>query len=44
MREVKERLGMLDSQYASLSDRLDRPDGRVARIERRLDRAEPPLG
>jgi len=47
MREVKSRLGMLETQYAnlsnqyaSLSNRLDRLDGRVARIERRLDLAE----
>lgn len=44
MREVKSRLGMLESQvgtlaaqYASLSNRLDRMDERVARIERRLE-------
>jgi archaellum component FlaC len=47
MREVKERLGILDSQiggltaqYASLSNRLDRMDERVARIERRLELRE----
>ncbi len=40
MREVKSRLGILESQYASLSSRLDRLDGRVERIERRLDLAE----
>jgi hypothetical protein len=37
MREVKSRLGILESQYAGLSNRLDRLDDRVARIERRLD-------
>jgi hypothetical protein len=37
MREVKGRLGMLEAQYASLSNRLDRMDERVARIERRLE-------
>ena len=35
MREVKGRLGILESQYANLSNRLDRLDGRVERIERR---------
>jgi hypothetical protein len=37
MREVKGRLGILESQYASLSNPLDRIDERVERIERRLD-------
>jgi predicted nuclease with TOPRIM domain len=44
MREVKSRLGLLESQYgnlsiqyASLSTRLDRIDARVERIERRLE-------
>jgi chromosome segregation ATPase len=37
MREVKSRLGILESQYANLSNRLDRVDGRIERIERRLD-------
>ena len=37
MREVKGRLGILESQYANLSNRLDRLDGRVERIERRLN-------
>ena len=43
MREVKGRLGLLESQYANLSgqyagmsNRLDRLDGRIDRIERRL--------
>lgn len=40
MREVKTPLGILESQYASLSSRLDRLDERVARIEQRLDLAE----
>ena len=42
--EIKGRLGILVSQigtlgaqYASVSNRLDRLDERVARIERRLD-------
>jgi len=37
MREVKNRLGILENQYASLSTRLDRMDGRVERIENRLN-------
>jgi predicted nucleic acid-binding Zn-ribbon protein len=40
MREVKTRLGILESQYASMSTRLDRLDARVERIERRLDLAQ----
>jgi predicted nuclease with TOPRIM domain len=37
MRDVKGRLGTLESQYAILSNRLDRLDARVERIERRLE-------
>ena len=37
MREVKGRLGILESQYANFSNRMDRLDGRVERIERRLN-------
>jgi predicted nucleic acid-binding Zn-ribbon protein len=37
LREIKECLGVLESQYASLSNRLDRLDERVSRIEKRLD-------
>ncbi len=47
LREIKERLGILEigignlgGQYASLSNRLDRMDERVARIEKRLDLVE----
>jgi len=40
MREVKGRLGILESQYASLSNRLDRMDSRVERIEQRLSLAD----
>jgi archaellum component FlaC len=47
MREVKQRLGILENQYgnleiqyASVSSRLDRMDGRIERIERRLDLAD----
>lgn len=48
MREVKERLGILETQqaqlhtqYASLSNRIDRVEVRLDRIERRLELAEP---
>lgn len=34
MREVKQRLGILEHQYASISNRLDRVDLRIERIER----------
>lgn len=37
MREVKNRLGILEQQYASLSTRIDRIEDRLERIERRLD-------
>ena len=40
MREVKNRLGILENQYASLSNRIDRLDARMERIEKRLDLAE----
>ena len=38
--EVKERLGILEMQYASLSRRVDKLDERVERIEKRLDLVE----
>ena len=38
--EVKERLGILEMQYASLSKRMDRMDLRIERIERRLGLVE----
>ena len=37
MVEVKERLGLLESQYASLSRRPDRMTGDVEQTKRRLD-------
>ena len=47
LREIKERLGILEvqvaglaSQYASLSVRIDRLDARLERVERRLDLVE----
>jgi len=36
MQEVKGRLGILENQYANLSNRMDRLDGRVFKIEQRL--------
>jgi predicted nuclease with TOPRIM domain len=40
MREVGQRIGLLEGQYASLSPRVDRIEDRLERIERRLDIAE----
>ena len=40
LREIKTRLGILEQQYASLSNRLDRMDGRIGRIEKRLELVE----
>lgn len=40
MREVKSRLGILESQYANVSNRLDRLDERMGRIENRLGLAD----
>lgn len=40
MREVKSRLGILEGQCASLSNRLDRVGEGAGRIERRLDLIE----
>ena len=42
MREIKERLGILESQYASLSRRVDRLGEQVARIEKRLGLVDVP--
>ena len=39
--EIKQRLGILENQYANLSNRLDRMDERVERIENRLELREP---
>lgn len=36
VREIKQRLGLLELQYSSLSTRMDRIDGRIERIEDRL--------
>ncbi|WP_421725371.1 hypothetical protein [Bauldia sp.] len=40
LREIKGRLGILEQQYANLSNRLDRMDERISRIEKRLDLVE----
>jgi predicted nucleic acid-binding Zn-ribbon protein len=40
LREIKGRLGILEMQYASLSNRVDRIDDRLARVEKRLDLIE----
>ena len=40
MVEVKERLGLIESQYASLSRRVDRMSGDIEQIRRRLDLVE----
>lgn len=40
MRKVKSRLGILESLYANLSNRLDRLDERVGRLENRLGLTE----
>ena len=37
LREIKERLGILEMQYASLSRRIDKIEERVERIERRIE-------
>ncbi len=37
IREIKDRLGILEMQYATVSNRLDRMDLRIERIERRLE-------
>jgi predicted nucleic acid-binding Zn-ribbon protein len=36
MREVKTRIGLMEQQYASLSNRIDRIELRLDRIETRL--------
>ena len=38
--EVKERIGLLEGQYANLSKRVDRLGGDVEQIKRRLDLVE----
>ena len=36
LREIKTRVGILEQQYASMSNRIDRIESRLERIERRL--------
>ena len=43
MQEVKERLGLLEAGYASVSRRLDRALGDTEQIKRRLDIADAPV-
>ena len=40
--EVKERLGLIEGQYASLSRRVDRIGGDVDQIKRRLELVDAP--
>jgi predicted nucleic acid-binding Zn-ribbon protein len=37
LREIKERLGIHEMQYASLSRRVDKIEERLDRVERRMD-------
>jgi predicted nucleic acid-binding Zn-ribbon protein len=37
IREMKQRIGSLENQYANMSNPLDQMDMRIERIERRLD-------
>jgi hypothetical protein len=38
--DIKLRIGMLEAGYASMSQRIDRIDVRLERVERRLDLVE----
>jgi phage shock protein A len=38
--ELKQRVGLLEAQYANLSNRIDRMAGDVSLIKRRLDLVE----
>jgi hypothetical protein len=40
LRGMKQRLGTLENQYANMSNRPDRMDIRIERVERRLDLAD----
>jgi predicted nuclease with TOPRIM domain len=40
--ELKERMGLLEAQYSSLSRRVDRVGGDVEQIKRRLEIADAP--
>jgi chromosome segregation ATPase len=39
--EIKERLGFLEGQYASISRRVDRIDGQLSEIRTRLGLVDP---
>ena len=41
--EIKERIGLLEASYSSLSRRVDRLGGDVERIKRRLEIADAPV-
>ena len=41
--EIKERIGLLEAGYSSLSRRVDRMGGDVERIKRRLEIADAPV-
>ncbi len=41
--EIKTRVGILEQQYASLSNRIDRIGHRLDRIEKRLTLVDAPL-
>lgn len=40
IREIKGRLGILESQYAHMSNRIDRLDARIDRLDARVERIE----
>jgi hypothetical protein len=40
--EIRERVGLLGGQYASIGRRVDRLSGDVKQVKRRLDIAEAP--
>ena len=42
--DIKERIGLVEVGYSSLSRRVDRMGGDVERIKRRLDIADAPVG
>lgn len=43
VRETRDRVGLLEPQYASVSMRIDRIEPRLDRIERRLDLVDTPV-
>jgi hypothetical protein len=38
--KIKQRLGLIEAQYANVSGRVDRMAGNIALIQRRLDLVE----